>query len=120
MTKRFTGSTEDAGGVFLGADFWKKGTKVEGVVQGNFMTSNGLAYNLSLKKPVKVNGEEESKVSIGNMKGFLMALRAGGIPIIDGDPALLVGDALIIECTGTTPTTKGNDQVNFKVLVERP
>jgi hypothetical protein len=116
MGKRFQGSTGEAGGQFLGADFWKKGTRIEGQVTGSFQTANGLSWSLRLKKAVKINGNELSDVSIGNMKGFLMALRAAGVP----DQELLAGDAVVIECTGTTPTDKGNDQVNFKVLVDRP
>jgi len=115
MTK-FQGKTEDAGGAFLGADFWKKGTKVEGVITGTFETSTGRAYSLNLKKPVKINGKDEDMVSLGGLKGMLMALRAAGVP----DQELLVGDAIILECTGFTETNKGNDQVNFKAFVERP
>lgn len=114
---RFTGTTEDAGGAFLGADFWKKGQKVEGVVTGTFQTSTGLAYSLTLKKPVTVNGSEEDRVSVGGLKGFLMALRAAGVP----DQELLPGDAIIIECTGFEKSTRPgyNDQINFKVAVDR-
>ena len=114
---RFTGNTEEAGGTFLGADFWKKGVTVEGVITGTFQTSTGEAYSLTLRKPVKVNGEEEEKVSIGGLKGFLMALRAAGVP----DQQLQVGDAVMIMCTGTTKAEKVgyNDQINFKVTVDR-
>ena len=114
---RFTGNTEEAGGSFLGADFWKKGMTVEGVVTGTFQTSTGEAYSLTLRKPVKVNGEDEEKVSIGGLKGFLMALRAAGVP----DQQLLAGDALVIQCTGTEKASKPgyNDQINFKVTVDR-
>jgi hypothetical protein len=112
---KFAGSTADAGGKFLGASFWKKGVRVEGAVTGTFDTQNGKSWSLKLTKAVKVGDSMETKVSIGNMKGFLMALRASGVP--GGE--LLVGDDVIIECTGTTPTNKGNDQVNFNVLVDR-
>jgi hypothetical protein len=116
MGKTFQGSTEQAGGGFLGADFWKKGTKVEGVVTGQFETSTGLAYSLHLNKEVNLDGEKTDRVSIGGLKGFLMALRAAGVP--DGE--LLTGDAIIAECTGTSPSGKGSDMINFKVLVNRP
>lgn len=116
MGKRFQGTTEEAGGQFLGSDFWKKGTKIEGIVTGTFETSIGLNWSVRLRKPTKVNGQETDRVSIGGLKGFAMALRASGVP----DAELLPGDVLIAECTGTTPTDKGNDQINFKVMVDRP
>jgi hypothetical protein len=116
MGKKFQGSTEDAGGGFLGSDFWKKGVRIEGVVTGTFETSTGLAWSIRLNKEVSVDGEKTDRVSIGGLKGFAMALRAAGVP--DGE--LLTGDGIIAECTGTTPTGKGNDQINFKILVDRP
>lgn len=112
---RFQGSTEEAGGQFLGASFWKKGVRIEGIVTGSFETANGPSSSIRLNKPVKLNGDMHENVSIGNMKGFMMALRAAGVP----DAVLETGDAIVVECTGTTPTDKGNDQVNFKVLVDR-
>jgi hypothetical protein len=116
MGKTFQGSTEQAGGGFLGADFWKKGTKVEGVVTGTFETSTGLAYSLHLNKEINLDGEKTDRISIGGLKGFFMALRAAGVP--DGE--LLTGDGIIAECTGMTPSGKGSDMINFKVLVNRP
>ena len=113
---RFKGTTEDAGGQFLGSDFWKKGVQIQGEVTGTFQTEIGTSYSLNLKTPVKVNGKNEDKVSIGGLKGLAMALRAAGVP----NQELAVGDAVVIECTGTTPTDKGNAQINFKVLVDRP
>ena len=112
---RFKGSTEEAGGSFLGADFWKKGVRVEGQITGSFETGIGRSYSLTLKNPVTIEGEKQERVSIGGLKGLNMALRAAGVP----DQELLAGDAVIIECTGTTPTDKGNPQINFKVLVDR-
>ena len=118
MGKTFTGETKDAGGQFLGAEFWKKGTRVEGVVQGTFETSNGLSYSLHLTKKVKVDGADVDRVSVGALKGFRMALQAAGVP----NSELLAGDAVIIECTGLDDSTKskGNAMVQFKVLVNRP
>jgi hypothetical protein len=116
LGKTFQGSTEQAGGGFLGADFWKKGMKIEGVITGQFETSTGLAYSVHLTKEVQLNGEKVDRVSIGGLKGFQMAVRAAGVP--DGE--LLTGDAIIVECTGFQKTNKGNDQINFKVLVNRP
>jgi hypothetical protein len=53
-------------------------------------------------------------VAIGALAGFHMALNACGLD------ELQVRDRVIIECTGTTGTTKGNDRVDFNVAVDRP
>ena len=113
LTMRFQGTTQEAGGKFLGADFWKKGVRIEGRVFGSFDTENGTSYNVHLKKPVKIDGEETDRVAIGALKGFGMALRASGAE------ELQVNDLIVLECTGTTPTNKGNDQIDFKLLVDR-
>jgi hypothetical protein len=115
MAQQFSGATEDAGGQFLGAAFWKKGVKIEGVVTAIFETSIGENYAIHLTKPTTVDGEKTDSVSIGGLKGFAMALRAAKIP----NQELLIHDMVIIECTGFTPTEKGNPQINFKVAVRR-
>lgn len=118
MGKRFQGSTEQAGGSFLGSDFWKKGTRIEGLVTGSFETGNGRAYSVTLTKEVTVGDKKEDKISIGGLKGFNMALRAAGVP----DSELEANDMIIVECTGFTKSDKPgySDQINFKVLVDRP
>jgi hypothetical protein len=112
---RFKGSTEEAGGSFLGADFWKKGVRIEGQVTGSFETEIGKSYSLTLKNPVTINGDKHERVSLGGLKGLSMALRAAGVP----NQEFQTGDAVVIECTGMTPTEKGNPQINFKILVDR-
>jgi len=109
----FKGKTQDAQCPILGATFWKKGLKVEGQVTKDFQTQNGVCFEITLKTPIKVNGTTEKKIAIGALKGFHMALNAAGIE------SLQVGDGVIIECTGTTGTTKGNDRVDFNVAVNR-
>lgn len=113
MGKKFVGNTEEAGGKFLNAEFWKKGKRVEGVVTGKFETSSGDAFNIKLAKAEKIDGETTDRVAVGGLKGMLMALRASGANEFE------VGDGVIIECTGTTPTDKGSPMINFKVLVDR-
>jgi len=114
MAKTFAGSTKEAGGQFLGANFWKKGVKIEGQISGTFLTEVGKSYNAHLTKPVIVNGEKTDVVSIGGLKGLSMALRASGAN------EFREGDLFIIECIGHTPTNKGNAQIDFKVVVNRP
>jgi len=111
---QYKGKTSDAQSVLLGAKAWKKGMRIEGSVTREFDTQNGTCYEISLRTPVKVAGNMEKKVSVGALKGFKMALNAAGVD------DLQVGDRVIIECTGTTGTTKGNDRVDFSVVLDRP
>lgn len=113
--KMFGGNTKDASSPILGAKLWKKGMKIEGTVQRTFETQNGTCYEISLKSgPMTVNGERTKKVSIGALKGFHMALNAAGLDTLE------VNDMVILECLGTTETTKGNPRVDFKIAVARP
>lgn len=111
---QYKGKTSDAQSTLLGAKAWKKGMRIEGTVTREFQTQNGACYEISLKTPVKILGNTEKKVSIGALKGFHMALNAAGVE------ELQINDRVIIECTGTTGTTKGNDRVDFQVVLDRP
>jgi len=114
MGQQFKGKSSDAQAPILGAKFWKKGLKIEGTVLKSFQTTNGTCFVISLKTPVKVGAAMEKQVAIGALKGFHMALNAAGLE------ELQERDAVIIECTGTSATTKGNDRVDFNVAVNRP
>jgi hypothetical protein len=121
----FGGKTEDAGAPILGAKYWKKGIQIKGTVVRSFATDNGTCYVIKLLRPMKVNRlhtspafegmEDMDKVSVGALKGFGMALQAAGLP----DARLLTGDRVQITCIGSSPTGKGNDQINFDVQVDR-
>lgn len=110
----FKGRTEDATAPFLGADFWKPGVKIAGKVIRCFQSANGPCTVLRLFKSLQLNGEDYEEVSIGNLKGFVMALEAAGVS------GLQVNDVLYTECTGFSDTTKGHSRANFLVEVERP
>lgn len=114
MAKQFRGRTEDAGAVFLDAKFWEPGSSVSGKVIRTFESENGPCYVLDLTAALKVNGEMTERVSIGNLTGFRMALQGAGID------SLQVGDAIALECTGKTSTTKGSPRVDFAIEVNRP
>jgi hypothetical protein len=109
----YTGKTQDASAPILGATFWKKGVKIEGTVVRQFPTQNGPCYEIHLTKPLTLDGESQKSVSIGNMKGFGMALAAAGLESLES------GDKVIIECTGKTPTGKGNPRTDFRIGVQR-
>ncbi len=110
----FKGKTQDAQCPILGAAFWKKGLKLEGRVSKEFQTQNGPCFEITLKTPLKVNGNMEKKVAIGALAGLHMALNAAGVD------QLAVNDSIILECTGETATTKGNARVDFQVALNRP
>ncbi len=115
MPQTFQGRTEDVEAPFLGADFWKKGEAVSGVVVRQFDTLAGRAYVLALDNAVDLGGELEEQVSIGAMKGFLMALQAAKVD------HLVNGDVIRLECTGVNPPTKEgySPRVNFVITVIR-
>jgi hypothetical protein len=115
-TQVFTGKTQDAEAPFLDAAFWFVDTKVLGVVERSWMSSNGECYVLSLSAPVKINKVEESRVSIGNLTGFRMAMDAAGLK------KLLVGDFIEVECTEiVSPKKQGQSpRPNFSIKVTRP
>jgi hypothetical protein len=113
MTRTYTGKTTDAGSLILGASFWSKGMKIEGTVTRNFETANGTCYEIHLNKPVQINGENARIVSVGNLKGFQMALNAAGLETLEN------GDKIVLGCVGTTSTGKGNPRIDFQLAVSR-
>jgi len=111
----YKGKTEDAASPILGASWWEKGKRIMGRVVRSFRTANGTCYELKLGSPVVVGDFGLiDRVSVGALKGFGMALAAAGL---DG---LRRGDSVLLECTGSTATEKGNPMVNFVVEVDRP
>lgn len=109
----YKGRTEDAASPILGAQWWTKGKQITGKVLRSFKTENGECYSLHLGQAVKVGEEETQQVSVGALKGFQMALAAAGLS------GLREGDVVLLECTGSTGTDKGNPMVNFYVEVQR-
>lgn len=110
---KFKGKTEDAEAPFLGADFWKQGVKIIGRVIRVYGSENGPCAVIRLTQPIQIEGEDFQEVSIGNLKGFVMALQAAGLN------ALRVNDVLYAECSGLSPTTKGHSRANFEIEVDR-
>lgn len=110
----YKGKTEDAGSPILGATWWEKGKSITGRVVRSFQTENGECYEVKLLKPVEVKPVGKTdRVSVGALKGFMMALSAAGLEKLKAD------DALMLECTGVTDTDKGHPMVNFEVEVSR-
>lgn len=124
MSKTFGGKTSDAGAPILGSRAWEEGMKIDGVVIRSFATANGECYEVKLTKALRIDGEKVyppmngeqvlDKVSIGSMKGFMMALAAAGLDRLEPR------DRITIQCIGFSSTGKGNDRVDFEVSVVRP
>ncbi len=115
---QFRGRTEDAGAPFLTASFWTKGKSIAGTIIRKFDTDKGPAIVLSLVEKVAVGDKNEAQVSLGASAGLRMAVDASGVP--GGFAGLFIDDHVYLECTGTSSTEKGNDQVNFEIEVSRP
>ena len=88
---------------------------VSGTIQRVFQIEGRNNYVLDLDSPVELNGEKQEQVTIGESKGFVMALQAAGIP------ELKEGDVLKVVCTGETPPKKAghSPMLNFAVSVTR-
>ena len=110
---KYTGKTQDAGAPILGAKFWKAGITISGKVTRSFDTVNGPCHEIVLDKPITVDGEKQRSASMGNMKGFGMALAAAGLE------SLQAGDSVVIKCLGSTKTGKGNPRIDFRIEVQR-
>lgn len=109
----YKGRTEDGMGIILGASWWERGKKIVGRVLGSFETENGICYQVRLTEPVEFDGQKIKLVAVGALKGFHAAMSAAGLG------SLSEGDAILLECTGKSETTKGNPMVNFSLEVVR-
>ncbi len=117
MPKTLTGRSEDAKEApYLGAEFWKVGVKVVGAVEEVKTLSQGTAYVIATRDPVKVGDDEVSEVQIGNLAGFRKAISATGLKVL---PA---GCFVEIECTSVKKATKADysDSPNFAIKVTIP
>ncbi len=109
----FKGETGDMAPI-LGAEFWTKGTKIAGVVVGQFKTQNGICWQIKVLKPIKIKGEVCEVVSVGNMKGFEAALVSSGADMLKN------GDKVVIESIGERETGQKSPMILFSVEVDRP
>lgn len=120
---KFKGSTAERKAPILGARFWKKGISLTGEFVRKFPTVNGDCFEFELGREVEFEGNVVSpavqgkikshRISVGAMKGFLMAVADCGC----GEFAL--GDRVTITCEGEKASGKGSDMVLFKVEVDR-
>ena len=109
---KFSAKTQDAP-TLLSAEFWQKGTKIEGEVIDLYETKNGGCFVVLLKKPIQMEGQTVKSVSIGNLAGVVMAVRASGA----GE--LKLKDNIVLTCTGHTDTGQRSNRVDFTVDINR-
>jgi hypothetical protein len=105
---------------------WKKGVKLEGIVNRKFPTTNdgetGMCFEISLRTPMTIEGTKEPRVTINGTKaGIAMSAQACGLELLsdtDGD-YFEIGDKLILTAVGETPTKKGNPRLDFELAIDR-
>jgi hypothetical protein len=117
MGRTLQGRTEDAKEApYLGADFWKIGVKIVGAVEEVKTLTQGIAYVIAMREPVKIGEDEVSEVQIGNLAGFRKAISATGLK------QLPAGCFIEIECTSVKKATKADysDSPNFAIKVTIP
>jgi hypothetical protein len=85
----WVGRSDEIAVPLLGADFWKDGTEISGVLEGRRdQQVGGSAYRLTLDKPVTVHGVEVTEVEIPSLTGVknaLESLRGKGYQFKKGD-----------------------------------
>lgn len=112
----FRGRTEDAEAPFLGSEFWKKDTRIAGVVERAFKIDGRNNYTVTLLKPVEIEGEPYDRVNVSESAGFRMAMQSARLR------ELRERDQVVLTCTGETPSKKaGNSpRKDFEIEVTRP
>src|SRR5579864_8635200 len=85
----WTGRSDEIAVPLLGAEFWKDGTEVAGVLEGRRdQKMGGAAYKITLDTPVSIDGEDVSVVEIPSLTGVrnsLESLRLKGYQMKRGD-----------------------------------
>jgi len=87
--QQWVGRSDDIAVPLLGAEFWKEGTEVAGILEGKRdQKVGGVAYRLSLDTPVTIDSEEVTEVEVPSLTGFknaLESLRLQGYQMKKGD-----------------------------------
>jgi hypothetical protein len=99
----WTGRSDEIAVALLGAEFWKVGTAIAGVLESSREQKvGGMAYRLTLDAPVNIDGEEETAVELPSLTGIrnaLASMRGKGYQ-------LKKGDLWRIECVGIKQAKK--------------
>ena len=108
----YSGKSQDAKSVFVPAKHWQVGKSISGVVENAFPASGRDCYNVTLTKPITIDGDETNEVALGS-SGIGMAVRAakcGG---------LRAGDKFTLTCNELKDTGKESPMTMFDIEVER-
>ncbi len=125
--KHFTGKTSDVDAPFVPAAFWEVGKTIKGVVakvkSEVYEDKPQTVYVLELEEEVVIDDEAWDRVSIGNLRGFGMALEAA--KSIDDqrlpNQRLALMDTVTIQCEKIRKAKKEgySDRVDFIIDVWR-
>ena len=89
VVQNWVGHSSDIAVPLLGAEFWKEGTEISGVLEGRRdQKVGGAAFRLTLDTPVTIDSEEVTEVEMPSLTGFknaLESLRLQGYQIKKGD-----------------------------------
>src|SRR6266853_1993455 len=103
VQQSWTGRSDEIAVPLLGAEFWKEGTEVAGVLESRREQKvGGMAYRIILDAALALDGEDVSIVelpSLTGVKNALEALRTKGYQ-------LKKGDMWRIECVGIRKAKK--------------
>jgi len=89
VIQQWVGRSDDIAVPLLGAEFWKEGTEISGVLEGRRdQKVGGAAYRLTLDTAVTIDSEEVTEVEMPSLTGFrnaLESLRLQGYQLKKGD-----------------------------------
>ncbi len=114
----WVGRSDEIAVPLLGAEFWKEGTEIAGVLEGKRdQKVGGSAYRLTLDVPVTIDGEEATEIELPSLTGIknaLQSLRAKGYQ-------LKKGDLWRVRCEGIKKAKKEgfSDSPEFEIAVMR-
>jgi hypothetical protein len=114
----WTGRSDEIAVPLLGAEFWKEGTSVEGVLEGKRdQKVGGSAYKLTLDAAVSFDGEMELVVELPSLTGIKNALQS----LRDKGYQMKRGDLWRVECVGIKKAKKEefSDSPEFEITVIR-
>jgi hypothetical protein len=118
VQQSWTGRSDEIAVPLLGAEFWKEGVEVAGVLESRReQKMGGMAYRIVLDAALAIDGEDVSIVelpSLTGVKNALEALRTKGYQ-------LKKGDMWRIECVGIRKSKKEefSDSPEFQIDVIR-
>src|SRR5216684_779550 len=89
VVQSWVGHSSDIAVPLLGAEFWKDGTEISGVLEGRRdQKIGGAAFRLTLDTPVTIDGDEVTEVELPSLTGIknaLESLRVQGYQMKKGD-----------------------------------